>query len=66
MTTGVLPFAVTVAAAWGVMSWLRKRLQASPQEMTSAWFAGLTASFLMLTLIGVFFRGEGMALGWPW
>jgi hypothetical protein len=26
----------------------------------------LAAAFAVLTLIGVWFRGEGMALVWPW
>jgi len=26
----------------------------------------LATAFATLTLIGVLFRGEGMALGWPW
>jgi hypothetical protein len=31
-----------------------------------AGFAAAAASYGMLTVIGVFFRGAGMALGWPW
>jgi hypothetical protein len=66
VTTGIVPFALTTAVAWNVMFWMRRRFSSSPEDTGPAWFAGLTASFVMLTLIGVFFRGEGMALRWPW
>ena len=31
-----------------------------------AGFAAVTTAFLVLTATGNWFRGEGMALTWPW
>jgi hypothetical protein len=31
-----------------------------------ALFTGFTVSFIVLTIIGTFFRGQGMHLMWPW
>jgi hypothetical protein len=66
VTGGLAPFALTSGVAWGAMTWLRRRARASSEESAIGWFAGATASFAVLTLIGVLFRGEGMALRWPW
>jgi hypothetical protein len=31
-----------------------------------ALFTGFTVSYVVLTIIGTFFRGQGMHLMWPW
>jgi quinol-cytochrome oxidoreductase complex cytochrome b subunit len=66
ITNGVLPAAI-LAAAW---MFFRRRLQgrhaASGGEMTQALFVLLATGFVVLTLTGVFFRGPGMSLVWPW
>ena len=66
VTAGLFPFVASVGAAWVVLRLLQRRFGATADEAAPAWFAALTASFVVLTVIGVFFRGEGMALGWPW
>jgi hypothetical protein len=52
--------------AWGAIFLLKKACGASAEEASMAWFAAAAASYGMLTVIGVFFRGAGMALTWPW
>ena len=44
----------------------RRRFAASLDEAVQALFVLLFASFVVLTVTGVWFRGEGMALVWPW
>jgi hypothetical protein len=43
-----------------------KSLGARACEARQALFTLLLASFITLTVIGIFFRGEGMALVLPW
>jgi hypothetical protein len=43
-----------------------KVLGAKACESRQALFTLLLASFVTLTFIGIFFRGEGMALILPW
>jgi len=64
--TGSIPFLLIVGIAWGVMLLLRRRYGASRDDMDAAWLAAITASFAALTVIGIAFRGAGMALVWPW
>ena len=42
-----------------------RRRVATGAELAQAAFTAIVAAFLVLTLIGVFFRGPGMALAWP-
>jgi quinol-cytochrome oxidoreductase complex cytochrome b subunit len=63
---GVLP----LVAVLGVVALFRRRIQRvyglSRNETTHAVVVLLFAAFVVLTVIGVWFRGEGMALAWPW
>jgi quinol-cytochrome oxidoreductase complex cytochrome b subunit len=45
---------------------LRKRYSASNNEAVQTVFILLTVAFFVLTVTGVWFRGSGMALVWPW
>lgn len=45
---------------------LRFVFRASACEARQSVFTLLAVSFMVLTIIGVAFRGEGMALMWPW
>jgi quinol-cytochrome oxidoreductase complex cytochrome b subunit len=44
----------------------RKRFADSRNEAVQALFVLLFVSFVVLTVTGIGFRGEGMALVWPW
>ncbi len=43
-----------------------KAAEEAADEASMAWFGAAAASYATLTVIGVFFRGAGMALTWPW
>ncbi|MBO8142438.1 MAG: menaquinol-cytochrome C reductase [Firmicutes bacterium] len=45
---------------------VRRRWQADIRECMIAMYTFFLASFFVLTIIGTAFRGEGMALVWPW
>jgi O-antigen ligase len=64
--TGLVPLVLwaglAAATAWAA----RRRWGASRVETLQTLFAFLAAAFIVLTLTGIFFRGAGMQLAWPW
>ncbi len=66
ITGGLLPLGAIVAGALGLARLVRRRLGASRNEAAQAVVVMIAVAFAALTLIGVFFRGRGMALVWPW
>jgi quinol-cytochrome oxidoreductase complex cytochrome b subunit len=66
LTGGLVPTAVLVAAAAAFFALVRRRFGATTNESIQALAVLLATAFVVLTLIGVWFRGEGMALSWPW
>jgi quinol-cytochrome oxidoreductase complex cytochrome b subunit len=63
---GLLPLALLTGAVLGLVSIARKRLGTTTNETVQAAVVLLAVAFAVLTLIGVWFRGEGMELTWPW
>jgi quinol-cytochrome oxidoreductase complex cytochrome b subunit len=66
ISTGLLPCAVLLAGIIGFYLLIRKRFSASKNETVQALFVLLAVGFAVLTVTGVWFRGAGMALVWPW
>jgi len=66
ITNGVLPLGLLGAAAWLAARWLHRRLGATRNEVVLTAMVFLAVAFTVLTLVGVWFRGPGMALTWPW
>jgi len=62
---GVLPV-LALAALVGGAGWLARGRGASRLEVVQAVFAFAAVVVLVLTAVGVFLRGPGMALTWPW
>ena len=63
---GLLPLGVIAAGAFGFTRLVRRRSSATRNETTQAVVVLFAVTFVVLTLVGVFFRGKGMALAWPW
>ena len=64
ITNGVIPVAVLGATVWGGYRWLRTRRSATTNEAVQTLFVFLGVAFVVLTVVGVWFRVEGMQLGW--
>jgi len=64
ISTGVLPFALILGFFLGALEWLRRRFDLSKSETVQAAIVFLLSAFLVLTVTGVAFRGEGMKLTW--
>ena len=63
---GILP-AAFVLAGITVFYWLvKKKYTATNNESIQSVFVLLAAAFIILTITGIWFRGTGMALMWPW
>ena len=66
VTRGVLPLAVLLALCFSGFRILRSRFGNTPLEATQALFVFLATAFVVLTVTGIWFRGAGMGLVWPW
>jgi quinol-cytochrome oxidoreductase complex cytochrome b subunit len=63
---GIIPLALLAAALIGFFWILRRRYAATKNEAAQATFVLLVIAYVVLTVTSVWFRGEGMALRWPW
>lgn len=66
LTNGLIPTAILLAALFGFYTYARRRRGASNNEAIQATFVLVTVAFVILTITGVWFRGAGMSLVWPW
>jgi quinol-cytochrome oxidoreductase complex cytochrome b subunit len=64
ISNGVIPVAILGGALWIATRWLRTKRAATRYERMQTAFVFLGTAFVVLTGIGVWFRGEGMGLGW--
>jgi quinol-cytochrome oxidoreductase complex cytochrome b subunit len=65
-SNGILP-AVFVLAGIIVFYWLvKKKYVATNNESIQSVFVLLVVAFIILTITGIWFRGKGMMLIWPW
>jgi len=62
---GLLPVLATGAFV-AAGAFLARRRGASRLETVQALFSFVLAAFAVLTITGIIFRGQGMALAWPW
>ena len=61
-----MPVAIGLGLLAGLLAWLKRGTGATRNELVQAAFSALVTAFLVLTATGIWFRGEGMALVWPW
>jgi len=64
ITNGLLPFAILLAACGSFYFLMKKHFKSSNNEAIQSLFTLLVTSFVVLTLIGIWFRGVGMQLMW--
>jgi hypothetical protein len=66
ITTGLVPFILTAGTVWLFLKDIRKRFSLNRSELIQSVIVILVVSYAVLTVAGIFFRGEGMNLVWPW
>ena len=66
ISNGLIPLAVVLLPLMMLDEWMHKKFHADTEERVLFIATFLFTSFIVLTLIGIFFRGAGMSLYWPW
>jgi uncharacterized membrane protein len=66
ISNGLVPVAILLAFLVGFCVWTKRKYDASKDEVIQTLVILLLVTFLILTVTGVWFRGEGMALTLPW
>ena len=63
---GLLPCLLLAAAVFGFRLSVRKGMKATREDADQAVIVLLAVAFAIMTVVAFWFRGEGMALAWPW
>ncbi len=66
ISNGWVPLAALLLMILLYYGFIRKVFGATACETRQSVFTLLVVAFIVLTVIGIAFRGEGMALMWPW
>ncbi len=66
ISNGWLPFAALLLLLIGYYDGMKRLFKATACETRQSVFVLLVVAFIVLTVIGIAFRGEGMALMFPW
>jgi hypothetical protein len=64
--TGFVPFIILAGTIYWFMKYLKTRYSLARSETIQTLIIVLVISYAVLSIIGIFFRGEGMKLMWPW
>jgi len=66
ISNGLIPLAVVLLPLMMLDEWMHKTFHADTEERVLFIATFLFTAFIILTVIGIFFRGPGMSLYWPW
>jgi quinol-cytochrome oxidoreductase complex cytochrome b subunit len=66
ISNGILPLVILLLFMAAFYKYYIKKLKLTKAELVQVVFVFLMMAFIVLTLIGIFFRGKDMALTFPW
>ena len=66
VSNGIIPLAVLLLPLILLDEWMVKTFRAKTEERVLFMATFLFVAFIVLTVFGIFFRGPGMSLYWPW
>jgi hypothetical protein len=66
MPNVIVPTFLMLGPIVPMMWYIAKRYHPNRREVMIALFTGFVVSYVILTIFGTFFRGQGMHLYWPW
>lgn len=66
ISQGIAPLLLTAAGLGLFYLGLRKIYSPTRMETVQSFFVYFVAVLIVLTVTGIWFRGESMALVWPW
>ncbi len=65
ISNGLIPFLIILAGSFGFYVFVKRRHAATNNEAIQALFVLFLTAFLIFTITGIWFRGTGMKLMWP-
>jgi quinol-cytochrome oxidoreductase complex cytochrome b subunit len=66
ISNGFLPLFILLGFMAGYYRYYLKKFRLSKPELVQAVFVFVIMAFIVLTVVGIFFRGKDMALTFPW
>ena len=66
ISNGSIPFALMLTLTIIFYKVMKKKFSSNNNEALQSVFVLLLIAFIILTITGIWFRGKGMALMWPW
>jgi len=66
ISNGLIPLALVLLPLILLDEWMHRTFHADTEERVLFIATFLFTAFIVLTVIGIFFRGPGMSLYWPW
>lgn len=66
ISNGFIPLAILLLPLILLDEWMVKTFKAITEERVIFIVTFIFVAFIILTMIGIFFRGPGMSLYWPW
>ncbi len=66
ISNGLIPFLIILLLLSGYFLFVKKKFKTNKVETIQAVFVLILVIFIVLTLTSIIFRGEGMALTFPW
>jgi quinol-cytochrome oxidoreductase complex cytochrome b subunit len=66
ISNGIIPLVIVLCIVWLYYKFTLKKFSLSYLEVVQTMFVFVTSAFIILTIVGVFFRGVDMGLTFPW
>ena len=66
LMSGLLLLFVVLLGFYSFVLLMKRRYSANKNEIVLMGFVFFLTAFVLLTVTGIWFRGSGMALSWPW
>lgn len=66
ITIGLIPFSLGAGTMFYFLKYLKQKFSSNRSEIIQSTVIIMVTSYTVLTITGIFFRGEGMKLLWPW
>lgn len=66
VSAGLIPLGIVLAGCFWFHLVLKRKFAPNKNEMVQLFFVLFLTAFILLTIIGIGFRGMGMKLTWPW
>ena len=66
VTKGLIPFIILAVTLYFFLKYIRRKFSLNRSEIIQSVIIIMIVSYTVLTLTGIFFRGAGMNLMWPW